>query len=66
VVAEQFQPVGFMPALGIGKAQKDVALFAHAAAGKVAVDGRFGLLVRQILTPPPDLDGAGHRRRGGI
>jgi hypothetical protein len=66
VVAEQIQPMGFMPALGISKAQQDVALFALAAAGEVAIDSRFGPLIRQILTPPPDLHGAGHRKRGGI
>ncbi|MDQ0665592.1 hypothetical protein QFZ35_004090 [Arthrobacter ulcerisalmonis] len=59
VVAQQGQPVGFVPAFGLGQGQEDVPFLALAVLGQVTVDGGFSTLVGQVLAPPFDV-----RRRG--
>ena len=55
-----------MPALRLSKAQQDVALLAHTAAGKCRDRRLLRLLVREVLTPPPDLQGLGTVNDGDL
>lgn len=66
IVAEQTEPVLFMPGLGRRKGQQDLALLTRTATGKVAVDGRLGTLIGKVAAPATQ-DGrrwAGAGRRG--
>ena len=55
IIAEQRQPMGLVPTLGLGEREKDLTLLAGLPFREVPVDGGFGALVGEVLPPPPDL-----------
>ena len=51
LLAEQCEPVLFVAALGGGQGQQDVSLFPGASPRQIAVHGRLGPFIGQMLTP---------------
>ena len=63
LIAEQLEPVRLVAAFGLGQGEQDGAFFAAAVLGQVAVDGRFGPFIGEILAPALDVRGARVLRR---
>ncbi len=55
MLAQQMPPMGFMPTLGLGEGEEYLPLLTAAAPRQVPVDRGLGLLISQVLAPPPDV-----------
>ena len=63
VLAQQLEPVGLVAPLGLGQCEQDGALLAAAVLGKIAVDGRLGAFIGEVLAPALDVRGRWVGRR---
>ncbi|MET1082360.1 MAG: hypothetical protein ABWY12_04800 [Burkholderiales bacterium] len=66
MVAEQLDPVGFVPSLGVDETEKDGAFLTGPAARELTVYGCLRTFVGEVSAPAFDLGGAGRADGGGF